>query len=160
MILKIILGIAFSIILYLFTLSFMTRHHQIKDADKRILQPCPNTPNCVLSTSSINEKSIQPFPVIKGQAQNNWTTFINTIKDQGGEIIVHDSSYLHAVFTSTIFRFKDDLEATLSDDHIDIRSASRAGKSDLGQNRKRIELLRTLYQTQFNGVNYVPTSLE
>ena len=56
-----------------------------------------------------------------------------------------DPNYIHAVYTSTLFRFKDDLEVVLNTEHIDIRSASRAGSSDLGKNRQRVEKLRQLY---------------
>jgi uncharacterized protein (DUF1499 family) len=59
--------------------------------------------------------------------------------------LVDDGRYYHAVFTSGLFRFKDDFEAVLDGSRIEIRSASRAGTSDMGQNRKRVERIRRLY---------------
>ena len=59
-------------------------------------------------------------------------------------VITISDSYLHAEFTSAIFRFVDDLEF-LADDTakvIHVRSASRVGYSDLGVNRKRIGQIR------------------
>ena len=90
---------------------------------------------------------IPPFFFINDSSQLSWDALSQSIQEHGGELLVHDDLYLHAVFTSKIFRFKDDLEATRSNDHIDIRSASRAGKSDFGQNKKRVELIRSTYQT-------------
>jgi len=145
MIIKILLSIALLIVAYFFLLSFLTRHDILKTVSERQLSPCPNKPNCVLSTSTIKHEAINPLALLDNNPQLSWQAFTRAVQQNGGDIIVHDERYLHAVFTSTLFRFKDDLEAQLSDKHIDIRSASRAGKSDLGQNRKRIERIRSSY---------------
>lgn len=145
MLIKILLSIALLIVAYFFLLSFLTRHDSIKKASERQLSPCPNKPNCVLSTSTIKREAINPLALLDNNPQLSWQALARAIQQNDGEIIVHDERYLHAVFTSTLFRFKDDLEAQLNETHIDIRSASRAGKSDLGQNRKRIERIRTAY---------------
>ncbi len=147
MIIKISFSIALFIIIYLFTLSFITRQDVVKKESDRQLISCPNTSNCVLSTSSSKEKMIDPLSFIDKDPEQNWNALVKAIQSQGGNILINDGTYLHAIFTSTIFRFKDDLEAILTQDHIDIRSASRAGKSDLGQNKKRIERIRSSYQT-------------
>ena len=76
---------------------------------------------------------------------------IESIKSNHGEIIINNGHYLHAVFTTPVFRFKDDFEAILTDKQIEIRSASRAGYSDLGKNKQRIEKIRSLYQNKLNG---------
>jgi uncharacterized protein (DUF1499 family) len=60
------------------------------------------------------------------------------------EIVVATDTYLHAEFTSAVFRFVDDVEF-LCDDRarlIHVRSASRVGRSDSGVNRKRVEEIR------------------
>jgi uncharacterized protein (DUF1499 family) len=61
------------------------------------------------------------------------------------QIITEDKNYLYAEFTSAIMGFVDDVEFYLDEDAklIQVRSASRLGKSDLGVNRKRIETIRT-----------------
>lgn len=68
----------------------------------------------------------------------------------GIPVIEEQTNYLHAVATTPLMRFKDDLEFLISpDEHlIHFRSASRLGKSDLGKNRARmnqiVEALRPL----------------
>lgn len=63
-----------------------------------------------------------------------------------GWSIVHvneDGGYIEAVARSTLFRFADDIIIRVSKTEegsvIDMRSASRVGKSDLGANAKRIK---------------------
>ena len=55
-------------------------------------------------------------------------------------IITETEDYLHAEFTSRVFRFVDDVEFYVDDEAklIHFRSASRVGQSDLGVNRKRM----------------------
>ncbi len=73
-----------------------------------------------------------------------WQKLKQVIQAQGGKLVEDKEDYLHATFTSTLFRFIDDLELSLDENNklIHIRSASRVGHSDLGQNRKRVERLR------------------
>ncbi len=146
MIIKTLISIAVIIIGYFAIISFLTRHDVIKVESQRQLDPCPNKPNCILSTSTIKRESIESFSFLNHDSKQSWQALNNAVVQDGGHIIINDGTYLHAIFTSTIFRFKDDFEALLTENHIDIRSASRAGKSDLGQNRKRIERIRSLYQ--------------
>ena len=75
------------------------------------------------------------------------TTLAEIVSSQSNtEIVEQDSRYLHATFSSHIMGFTDDVEFLLSDDEksVQVRSASRLGKSDLGANLKRIEHLRSL----------------
>ena len=60
------------------------------------------------------------------------------------EIAIAENNYLHATFTSFLFRFVDDVEFSFDDERkiIDVRSASRMGYFDLGANRRRVEELR------------------
>lgn len=62
-------------------------------------------------------------------------------------IIRSTGPYIHAEFTSALFRFVDDVEFLVDDraSVIHVRSASRIGHSDLGVNRRRIETIRTLW---------------
>ena len=63
---------------------------------------------------------------------------------RGSHIITASETYLHAEFRSLIFRFVDDLELLVDPvaGVIDVRSASRLGRSDFGVNRRRVEELR------------------
>ena len=134
------------IVAYLASLSFLTRHHRIKAEGERILAACPASPNCVSSAASDNSQQVAPFELLDGNPEQSWARLIDAVKAAGGEILIDDGRYCHAVFTSNMFRFKDDVELQLQETRIAIRSASRAGHSDLGANRKRVEKIRALYQ--------------
>jgi uncharacterized protein (DUF1499 family) len=61
--------------------------------------------------------------------------------------VVNEENYIHAEFTSAVFRFVDDVEFLFTKEQdgevmVDIRSASRVGHSDFGVNRKRMEDIR------------------
>jgi len=135
------------VIVYLAGLSFLTRQDHLKAVDNRQLEACPKTPNCVISNAIRDKYSIAPFDLLQHNPAQSWQQLIQAIQQSGGHILVEDGRYLHAVFSSSLFRFRDDLEAVLKEDRIDVRSASRAGKSDFGQNRKRLEKIRSLYHS-------------
>ena len=63
-------------------------------------------------------------------------------------IVAASSMALHAEFTSLIFRFIDDVDLQLDGRVVQIRSASRAGYSDLGVNRRRVEAIRRAFASQ------------
>ncbi len=140
-----VIAIALIIIIYLASLSYLTRHNRIKPPEQRQLEPCPATPNCVSSLSSDSSSRTRPFAIDRQHPAESWNRLKQTIEKTGGEILLDDGQYLHAVFTSSLFRFRDDLEARLENDRIDLRSASRAGTSDMGVNRKRVRKIRQLY---------------
>jgi uncharacterized protein (DUF1499 family) len=129
------------------TLSFLTRETRINPDSEPRLKPCPGTPNCVSSLAAQGPFRIEPLALIDHDPDTSWQKLVTVIQQQGGELVRQDSHYAHAVFTSSLFRFKDDLEVVLEQDRIDLRSASRAGKSDLGKNRQRVELIRQAYQS-------------
>jgi len=131
---------------YLVALSISTRHTRVKPEGQRQLDPCPDKPYCVTSFPGQQEHSIEPFVLIDNNRPRSWQRLRAAVVKSGGEIVIDDGRYCHAVYTSRLFRFKDDFEAVLNDRQIDIRSASRAGTSDLGQNRKRVEEIRQLYE--------------
>ena len=135
------------IVAYLASLSFATRQPRLKLENERHLSPCPKTPNCVFSQSKLEMHAIPAISLIEDNSVLSWEKLIVAIGQAGGEVLIDDGRYCYAVFTSSLFRFKDDLEAELSNSQIDIRSASRAGTSDLGKNRKRLEKIRRLYDS-------------
>ncbi|MCP3935209.1 MAG: DUF1499 domain-containing protein, partial [Actinomycetia bacterium] len=65
-------------------------------------------------------------------------------------VVGEGDRYLHAEATSLIFRYVDDLEVLIDPGtgKIHLRSASRAGYSDLGVNRKRIQALAEAWAGQ------------
>ena len=108
------------------------------------LRPCPGTPNCVSSQSEDDAKRIDAFqlngvPMAEYQAQLE-----TVIQADGGVIKDAHEGYLWATYTSSVFRFVDDIEWLYHPgyDVFDVRSASRVGRSDFGVNAKRVERLR------------------
>ena len=65
-------------------------------------------------------------------------------RSEGTVVVKNEAGYIYAQSTTAMLRFTDDLEFWLdrANNTIQIRSASRIGKSDLGKNRKRIESIR------------------
>jgi uncharacterized protein (DUF1499 family) len=114
------------------------------------LPPCPDSPNCV-STQALDEKHRMDPIAYAGpmdQAKQRLLTVIASLKRT--KILEDRGEYIHAVFTSQIFRFKDDVEFVFDDQNklIHFRSASRVGYSDLGVNRKRMEEIKKRFDQQ------------
>ncbi len=62
----------------------------------------------------------------------------------GATVIRSDPGYLYAQFTTRLMKYVDDVEFWFdpANQVIQVRSASRVGRSDFGVNRKRIEAVR------------------
>jgi uncharacterized protein (DUF1499 family) len=62
----------------------------------------------------------------------------------GAKVVRNDADYLYVQFTSSMLKFVDDTEFWFDPVNkvVQVRSASRLGRSDLGVNRKRIETIR------------------
>ncbi len=112
-----------------------------------VLRPCPETPNCVSSESNAPEdKRVAPFPAAAGAAE--MTRLARLLSSSPRTAIITDTpGYLHAESTSLLLRFVDDLEFRYdaAAGVIQVRSASRIGRSDLGVNRKRVDALRAAW---------------
>ncbi len=107
---------------------------------------CPDSPNCVSSVSKMESHYIAPIS-FSGDPENAMERIEKVILSmKRSEIAIKETGYLKAVFTSAVFRFRDDVECLLDRDKsvINIRSASRAGYSDFGVNRARVEEIRKL----------------
>jgi len=114
------------------------------------LAPCPDKPNCVFSGSKGPEHAIDPYKY-SGDLDTARHLLVKIIQDQARtEIINQEKNYIHATFTSMILRFTDDVEFLIDDGAkvIHVRSASRVGRSDFGVNRKRVELLRDIFNVE------------
>jgi len=112
------------------------------------LSPCPGTPNCVCSEGKLVSSYIAPF-IFDGMAQAAWQRLKHIIVVSGGNILTEEGDYILASFTTRWLRFVDDVEFRMdADSHvIHVRSASRIGRSDLGANRNRVEMLRSLFNS-------------
>jgi uncharacterized protein (DUF1499 family) len=62
----------------------------------------------------------------------------------GAKVVRSEPDYLYAQFTTRWLKFVDDLEFWFDPARnvIEVRSASRLGRSDLGVNRRRVEAVR------------------
>lgn len=67
-------------------------------------------------------------------------------------VVMHRENYLHAVFSSLVFRFRDDVEFLADGDSglLHFRSAARLGYYDFGANRRRMERLTELLSEQLD----------
>ncbi len=110
-------------------------------AESGRLADCPDRPNCVSSFAEGQEHRVEAL-TLKG-APATASARLKRILEAMPRTVVVDASdtYLRAEATSLIFRYVDDLEILIDADSgkIHFRSASRAGYSDLGVNRRRVE---------------------
>src|SRR5262245_57978736 len=98
------------------------------------LAPCPGTPNCVCSQDADPEHAIAPL-TFTGEPNEAWQALRTAIERQPRvHVVTASERYLHAEFTSLVFRFVDDAEFLIDPERqvIHFRSASRAGRSDFG----------------------------
>ena len=111
------------------------------------LPPCPPSPNCVCSVDSDAAHSTPPFSTAN-QPDAAWAALKLVLAEEPRmRVVTETTNYLHLECRTPLFRFVDDLEFLLAEDgtKIHVRSASRAGHSDLGTNRRRVENLRLRY---------------
>ena len=68
----------------------------------------------------------------------------------GVAIVKEEPGYLYAQCTTRLMKYVDDLEfwADPAAGVLQVRSASRVGRSDLGVNRARVEAIRARYSTR------------
>jgi uncharacterized protein (DUF1499 family) len=114
-------------------------------ADRGLLAPCPNKPNCVSSFAGDEDHRIDAL-AIEGSDEAAWQSLRRLLESAPRvEIVTSSTTYIHAVYTTPIMRYRDDVEFFLRTDEneIAVRSASRVGYSDMGLNRERIEAIRT-----------------
>jgi uncharacterized protein (DUF1499 family) len=145
MILSVLVGMILMICVYFAALSFLsTRPDHLGIGSGGQLAPCPNKPNCVCSYAPDAEHGIQPY-TFTDQPSAAWSRLKEIVRaDPFARVIVENDEYIYAEFRSLIFRFVDDAEWQLdpANHRIHVRSASRAGYSDLGVNRSRVESIR------------------
>ena len=113
--------------------------------DSKLTQ-CPEKRNCVCSEYPQDPRHfINPILLPENTGVFTLASLKTTLQDMGGVIRKEQENYLAATFSSKIFGFIDDLEIRIVPEErlIHVRSGSRVGDSDLGVNRKRVELLRS-----------------
>lgn len=116
------------------------------------LLPCADKPNSVSSVDPRPSHHVAPLecPFEADQA----CAMVETLMERHPRTVLvnRDGPYFHFECRSLVFRFIDDVEFLVDAGHelVEIRSASRAGYSDLGVNRARVEQLRARWQALLN----------
>ena len=105
------------------------------------LAPCPKTPNCVSTQASSPDRQMAPIPFTGDLETARIRLLALLAKEPRVEVVETREDYVHAVFTTRLMRFKDDVEFAFDAENgvIHFRSASRVGRSDFGANRHRME---------------------
>ena len=115
------------------------------------LKPPSLTENSVTSQAALypdhpqrKYADIAPLP-LKGDGPATLAKIKAIVESMdGAKVIKSEPGYLYAQFTSKLMKFVDDVEFWFDPaaNAIQVRSASRVGRGDLGVNRKRIEAVR------------------
>ncbi len=136
-ILYFILGVC----LLFFLLGLKSQKGEAKGLVDGRLADAGNAPNCALSEAGTqSERAVMPLSASLQQAK---AAIIAT----GGTITSETDNYISATYMSKVFKFVDDVELRAESnggegDVVHIRSCSRVGYSDRGENKKRIKAIR------------------
>ncbi len=115
------------------------------------LKPPSMTENSVTSQAALypdhpqrKYAEIAPLPV-KGEGPVTIAQIKAIVEGMdGAKVVKSERGYLYAQFTTRLMKYVDDVEFWFDPaaNVIQVRSASRVGRGDLGVNRKRIEAVR------------------
>ena len=114
-------------------------------AEQQRLPPCGIFPNCVNSDSGEGGQAIEPIPATAA----GWLELKRWVgEQQDWSIVEQQENFLQCVAVTPLMRFRDDIQLLFQPDSglIQARSSSRLGISDMGANRKRVEMLRQQMQ--------------
>ena len=118
-----------------------------------LLKPCPKSPNCVSSQSSVQENQIDPIS-FSDSLKEVKVRLKKAIELTGKtNFVTQKHLYWHIEFTTRFLGFVDDVEFFFdkSQSIIHVRSASRLGYWDFGVNRNRVEKIRSHLEKSVNG---------
>ena len=117
------------------------------------LKPPSSTENSVTSQAALygdhpqrNYADIAPLPLKGGNGRYTLSRIKAIVEGMdGAKVVKSDPDYLYAQFTSKLMKYVDDVEFWFDPaaNAIQVRSASRVGRGDMGVNRKRIEAVRS-----------------
>ncbi|MGP4081670.1 DUF1499 domain-containing protein [Pseudalkalibacillus sp. R45] len=112
--------------------------------DKKSLEACPSSLNCVSSQSASEKHNISPISY-NSSSDHAYETILKVLNNMSGTKVVEEAKdYIRAECKSKWLKVVSDLEFLLDESKkiIDVRAASRVGYTDLGVNRKRVEYIR------------------
>ncbi len=112
------------------------------------LARCPNKPNCVSSQANDPGHVIAPlaFDGAPAQAMHRLADIVKALPRT--TIIEQTDVYLYAECATALMGFVDDVEFYCDGTLIHARSASRLGYSDFKVNRKRLESIRSVFESK------------
>ena len=111
--------------------------------------PCPDSPNCVSTQSTDQARFIEPL-MYAGSLADARQKLIDMLENtKRVRLLKVETDTIHAEFRSSIFQFIDDVEFYFPPDQaiIHVKSASRKGYYDFGANRRRVEWLRSTFES-------------
>lgn len=114
------------------------------------LAPCPDSPNCVSSQAKPGAPHfIEPLRFTGDLATARTRMILLVSRLPRTALVAQTATWLHFTFSTAVFRWVDDVELLFdaSTGSIHVRSASRVGYSDLGANRRRVELIRSRWES-------------
>lgn len=135
-------------VLYLALLSVISKKPDTLGVKDGKLAPAPPTPNCVSTLATDEGHRIAPFTFTgtPEEALERLQTIVRAMPR--AQIATVDGMYMHAEFTTQLFRYVDDVEFLIDPETktVHFRSASRAGHYDFGVNRQRMEEIRREFE--------------
>ena len=107
----IVAAIALLAVVGLFVLGVMSQSGNAPGLVEGRLAKCPGTPNCLNSEhASDTEHFVEPLAFTAAEADQVLPRLKAIIGKMGGSIQTEEGSYIAATFTSSLFRYVDDLE--------------------------------------------------
>jgi uncharacterized protein (DUF1499 family) len=105
---------------------------------------CKTTPNCVSSQADPADGEHYIAPIAFSGTMHELRRAVESMTR--ATVIREEGHYIYAEYKSALMGYVDDVELLLDETTrlVQVRSASRLGRSDFGVNRKRIEELRGL----------------
>ena len=112
---------------------------------------CPDSPNCVSSLNENEKNRVAPLVYMesKDEARQKLLDILNDYNR--ARVVRSEEDFIHAEFSSLVFRFVDDVLFYFPPDEkiVHVKSASRTGYWDFGANRKRVERIRRKFENFF-----------
>ena len=115
----------------LYSPSILNAYEVVRSDD--YLSSCKLITNCIFQTWKVND------------SEKAFAELIQILENTPRlKIIKKENNYIHAIATSRIMKFIDDIEIkNLNQDNIfQVKSSSRFGIYDLGVNKRRVQTLR------------------
>ncbi|MFC5078596.1 hypothetical protein VTH8203_00563 [Vibrio thalassae] len=111
-----------------------------KTTTDRTEQRCGDSPRCVSTQDSREEFTLAPFTLTPNANINQIEQVALTLPN--AEVAAKEGNYLRVEYTSSVFRYVDDMELKIEGDQLLVRSEARIGYYDFDVNRERVEAFR------------------